>query len=101
MANMKNKPKKIAEGVFTEDIYSVTDRYPLDQGENYTKSQIDAMFTKQWDKGTKLFLWDESEDGTPLLFWYTADGDGGWNAEYDWTRKYIKNTKDLIKKGKT
>jgi hypothetical protein len=93
------KDKKIAEGVFVEDIYSVTERCPLDQGENYTKSQIDAMFTKQWNKGTKLFLWDEgvTESGYPLLFWYTADGDGGWNANEDWTRKHIKNTKCLIK----
>lgn len=94
-----SQSKKIAEGVFTEDIYTVNDRYPLDQGDTYTKSQIDEMFSKEWGKNTKLILWDEGKDsyGHPLLFWYVVDGDGGWNADFDWAKKHIRKTKDLIR----
>ncbi len=72
-------------GRFKEHVYLVTRRCPLDAGENYTKSDIDAMFNLTYPAGTELFL--DKEDNR----WYLQkDGDGGWGADSEFAKKNIE-----------
>lgn len=84
------KTKPLAKGEFLDDIYVVTDRYPLDTGQCYTKQEIDDMFKVTWKKGTKLLLWNDGTEEEPCLAWYLEDGDGGWSANWSFAKKHIK-----------
>ena len=80
---MKDKP--VAVGILKVDIYECNGRYPLDNGQPYTKEDIDSMFDIKYKKGTKFYGYKEGY----RYVWFLKNGDGGWT---DWEDVGVKNS---------
>lgn len=77
-----NKP--VAIGTLKVDVYECNGRYPLDNGQPYTKKEIDEMFTLSYPKGTKFYRYREGS----YHCWYLKNGDGGWT---EWPQFFNKH----------